>query len=56
MSSVDRAGLKIAEPLARFVEERVLPGLGIEAGGFWNGVAGIFERFAPARPSTMDPT
>jgi len=43
----DRAGLKVAEPLARFVEERVLPGLGIAAEGFWSGAADIFARFAP---------
>jgi malate synthase len=43
----DRAGLKVAEPLARFVEERVLPGLGIAADGFWSGAEDIFARFAP---------
>jgi malate synthase len=44
---IDRSGLTIAEPLARFVEDRVLPGLGIAADGFWAGAAAIFERFAP---------
>ncbi|MCX8476465.1 MAG: malate synthase G [Sphingomonas sp.] len=44
---VDRAGLKVAETLARFVESRVLPGLAIEAEGFWAGAADIFARFAP---------
>ena len=44
---IDRAGLAIAEPLAAFVEDEVLPPLGIEAGGFWAGVAEIFARFAP---------
>jgi len=43
----DRAGLQVAEPFARFVEERVLPGLGIDADGFWTGAAAIFARFAP---------
>ncbi|WP_343518239.1 malate synthase G [Sphingomonas sp.] len=42
-----RAGLSVAEPLARFVEERVLPDLGIAAEAFWAGAAAIFERFAP---------
>ncbi|NWP10171.1 hypothetical protein GY969_22955, partial [Escherichia coli] len=45
--TVIRSGLSVAEPLARFVEEQVLPGLDIEAGGWWAGVAGIFARFAP---------
>ncbi|MBN8813075.1 MULTISPECIES: malate synthase G [unclassified Sphingomonas] len=45
--TVIRSGLFVAEPLARFVEERVLPGLDIEAAGWWAGVAEIFARFAP---------
>ena len=44
---LDRAGLKVAEPLATFVEERLLPPLGIYADAWWQGVAGIFARFAP---------
>ncbi len=44
---LDRAGLKVAEVLARFVEMRVLPGLAIEADAFWSGAAAIFARFAP---------
>ncbi len=45
--TVIRSGLSVAEPLARFVEERVLPGLDIAADGWWAGVAEIFARFAP---------
>ena len=44
---IDKAGLDVAEPLVRFVEDRALPGLGIEATAFWAGVADIFARFAP---------
>jgi malate synthase len=47
MSRVDRAGLRVAETLARFVEDRVLPGLGIAPEPFWQDAAAIFERFAP---------
>lgn len=43
----DRAGLQVADVLARFVEERVLPDLGIAAEGYWAGAAAIFARFAP---------
>ncbi|ATY31692.1 malate synthase G [Sphingomonas psychrotolerans] len=46
-ATVDRAGLKVADILARFVETRVLPELAIEAGAFWAGAADIFARFAP---------
>ena len=42
-----RAGLGVATPLARFVEDEVLPGLEIAPDAFWSGVAGIFARFAP---------
>lgn len=44
---VDRAGLKVAESLALFIEQRALPGTGIEAGAFWTGTADVFARFAP---------
>jgi malate synthase len=44
---VDRHGLRIAEPLARFLEEEALPGTGLEADAFWRGAAGIFERLTP---------
>jgi len=42
-----RATLSIADPLARFVEDEVLPPLGIASEPFWTGVADIFARFAP---------
>ena len=42
-----RAGLGVAAPLAAFVEQELLPGLGIGANGFWEGVAELFARFAP---------
>jgi malate synthase len=45
--SVDRAGLAVAEPLARFIEEKALPGTGVAADAFWRGTAQIFARFAP---------
>ncbi|MCR5871062.1 malate synthase G [Sphingomonas sp. J344] len=42
-----RAGLSVAAPLVAFVEERVLPPLGIAADDWWAGAAEIFARFAP---------
>ncbi|MES2295028.1 MAG: malate synthase G [Pseudomonadota bacterium] len=44
---VDRAGLSVSEVLAKFVEERALPGTGISPERFWQGAAGIFAEFAP---------
>ncbi|MBB5744460.1 malate synthase G [Brevundimonas variabilis] len=44
---LDRAGLGVAPELATFLEDEVLPGLGIGADAFWAGTAAVFERFAP---------
>ncbi|MGL4314138.1 MAG: malate synthase G [Sphingomonas sp.] len=51
--TVDRAGLTVAEELAAFIEERVLPGLGIAAAAWWAGVADIFARFAPENAALL---
>jgi len=50
---VERAGLRIAEDLARFIEERALPGTGIDASAFWSGTAGILARFAPENAALL---
>lgn len=44
---IDRAGLKVAETLADFIEQRALPGTGIGADAFWAGTADILARFTP---------
>jgi malate synthase len=44
---IDRDGLKVAQPLVRFLEEEALPGTGVAPEAFWHGVAGIFARFTP---------
>jgi malate synthase len=43
----DQAGLRVAEPLADFIANDVLPGTGLDAAAFWPGVAAILDRFAP---------
>ena len=52
-ASVDRAGLAVAAELAAFVEEQVLPGLGIAPDGYWAGVADIFAKFAPENATLL---
>ena len=42
-----RAGLSVDARMAAFVEQEVLPGTGIEAGQFWDGLAAILARFEP---------
>jgi malate synthase len=44
---VERNGLTVAVALAEFIEQRALPGTGIEAAQLWAGTADIFARFAP---------
>ena len=44
---IDKAGLQVAEPLARFIDEAALAGTGIDPAAFWAGAAAIFARFAP---------
>ena len=44
---IDKAGLQVAEPLARFIDERALPGTGLDPDTFWQGAADIFARLAP---------
>lgn len=49
----DRAGLKIAEQFAAFIEERALPGTGIAPEHFWQGTAAIFTQFAPENAALL---
>jgi malate synthase len=44
---VQVGGLSVAGALHRFVEEEALPGTGLEPQGFWRGLEGIVEEFAP---------
>ncbi len=50
---LDRAGLKVAEPLARFLEEWALPGTGLSANLFWQGVAKLFAGLAPENKALL---
>ncbi len=44
---IDKAGLKVDETLVRFVEDRALPGLGLDAEKFWLGLSRLYSDFAP---------
>lgn len=44
---LDRADLRVAEPLAAFVESEALPGTGITAEAFWDGVGAILRDLTP---------
>jgi malate synthase len=44
---VARADLMVAQELADFIEQQALPGTGLAAADFWNGVAGVYALYAP---------
>lgn len=44
---IDKAGLKVAEVLVRFIEDKALPGTGLSPDAFWAGMADIYARFSP---------
>ena len=47
MAMTPRAGLRVADELAAFIEAEALPGTGLEPEACWTGVAAVFARFAP---------
>ncbi|MGU3391298.1 malate synthase G [Sphingomonas sp. M1A8_2b] len=49
----NRAGLKIAASLVDFIETQALPGTGLEAPSFWQGVSDIYGRFAPENAALL---
>jgi malate synthase len=44
---VERHGLRVAQELAAFIEDRALPGTGVEADGFWRGFAAVIADLTP---------
>ncbi len=52
-SFVDRAGLSVAAELAEFIEQKALPGTGIDGAPFWQGVADIFATLAPENKALL---
>jgi malate synthase len=49
----DRAGLQIATALTDFAETRALPGTGVSADAFWQGLAAILARFVPVNRALL---
>ncbi|MBP7241851.1 malate synthase G [Amaricoccus sp.] len=44
---VDRSGLQVAAELAAFIEDEALPGTGVAAGAFWDGLSAIVHELGP---------
>ncbi len=51
---VARSGLQVAESLADFLEAEALPGTGVPADGFWQGLADILADLAPVNRQLLD--
>ena len=43
----DKAGLQVDAALARFIEEKALPGTGVSAEAFWSGFSGLVHDLGP---------
>ncbi|PWR18249.1 malate synthase G [Zavarzinia compransoris] len=52
-SRVTRHRLQVAAELAAFIEDRALPGTGIEAGAFWAGLDAIAHDLAPKNKALL---
>jgi malate synthase len=50
---LNRAGLSVAEPLVCFLEERALPGTGLDTAAFWSGFGDIFNRLTPENKALL---
>lgn len=50
---IDKSGLHVAEDLVRFIEDRALPGTGIEADRFWHDAAALLDRMAPENAALL---
>jgi malate synthase len=44
---IHQYGLRVAQPLVRFIEDEALPGTGIERDAFWQGFSAIVHQLAP---------
>ena len=50
---IDRHGLSVAPALVRFLEDRALPGSGVDVDRFWSGMADVLARFAPENAALL---
>src|SRR5688572_22721952 len=49
----DRAGLKVASALVQLIEQELSPGLGLEAGRFWAGLAALLDELVPVNQALL---
>jgi len=54
MARVEKAGLRVDETLAAFINERALPGSGVEPRRFWEGLSALLHDFGPRNRALLD--
>ncbi|MDQ7262757.1 malate synthase G [Paracoccus sp. PS-1] len=54
MGRVEKAGLRVDERLAAFINERALPGSGVEPRRFWEGLSTLIHEFGPRNRALLD--
>ncbi|WP_306029991.1 malate synthase G [Stappia sp. MMSF_3263] len=54
MERIEIAGLKVARELRDFVEQEALPGTGVSADAFWQGLSGIVHDLAPENRALLE--
>ena len=50
---LDRHGLSVDSRLVAFIEEKALPGTGVESDRFWSDFAGLLAKFAPENAALL---
>jgi len=50
---IEKNGLQVAAELAAFIEERALPGTGVDASTFWNGFSELVHEMGPQNRSLL---
>ena len=51
---VEVAGLRVADVLHRFIEEEALPGSGVEAATFWQGLSDLIHEIGPRNRAVLE--
>jgi malate synthase len=54
MGYEERAGLRVAQPLLDFVEREALPGSGVQAATFWQGLAALVTRLSTRNKELLE--
>ena len=53
MARVEKAGLRVDETLANFINQRALPGSGIQPERFWDGLSRLLHEFGPRNKALL---